>query len=414
MMMTKQKTILVAIGLILTPVTYAALYNIAGTDYYVNGLPSNLTVKEKAKLISTTIVKTDAAIAAGKYIPLTTIAAKAKIKELNVPDSPTVPTTTSPVVSPPQTQPNSLMPAVDVSTYMTPAEGWNSLRIKKTTELSPDSGGDFRMPCKISHMNNDDVLLYPNQQGAAHSHLYFGNTSVDYKTDPEALSTTGNSTCAGGTMNRSAYWVPNMINIETNAPVIPTGDILVYYKHGNIDGSKIKAPPKGLRMIAGNMKAKSAAESRHSGFKCHPGRNSKRTSWPQTPYITPPSGCEVGDDLTFFVGFPQCWDGKNLDSPNHQDHMAYPHEGSCPATHPVPIPEIGYNVHYILKEGDKIDKWRLSSDNYAFNGKNAGYSGHGDWVNGWNEELMNGIIKNCINGKKDAHAHLLCDGRTFY
>lgn len=46
-----------------------------------------------------------------------------------------------------------------------------------------------------------------------------------------------------------------------------------------------------------------------------------------------------------------CWDGKNLDSPNHQDHVAYPQAGpqqftgssvggDCPSTHPVKIPQI--------------------------------------------------------------------------
>jgi hypothetical protein len=48
-----------------------------------------------------------------------------------------------------------------------------------------------------------------------------------------------------------------------------------------------------------------------------------------------------------------CWDGKNLDSPNHQDHVAHPEAGAtsfavvggkCPASHPVKIPQVHYEV----------------------------------------------------------------------
>ena len=311
----------------------------------------------------------------------------------------------------------ALMPAVDISKNVVPAVGFNALRIEPTTEVAPNSGGDFRIGCAISHMSNDDPLVYPNQQGAAHHHTFFGNTSINYKSNLAMLSSTGNSTCFGGIMNRSAYWVPSIINTETNAPVVPSGNVLVYYKHGAIDGSLIQAPPKGLRMIAGNSKATTVAESVRAGFTCHPGPGSTRTQWPRTPNIRPSSECKAGDDLMFSISFPQCWDGKNLDSPNHKDHMTYPSEIDglvrCPNSHPVAIPEIGINVHFVITSTDNIDKWRLASDNYSTS-LPGGYSGHADWVNGWDEQFMAGIIKNCINGKKDAHAHLLCDGRKFY
>jgi hypothetical protein len=45
-------------------------------------------------------------------------------------------------------------------------------------------------------------------------------------------------------------------------------------------------------------------------------------------------------------GFPTCWDGVNLDSPDHREHVAYPASGTfesggaCPSTHPVRLPQI--------------------------------------------------------------------------
>lgn len=48
----------------------------------------------------------------------------------------------------------------------------------------------------------------------------------------------------------------------------------------------------------------------------------------------------------------RCWDGKNLDSANHIDHVAYPTQGpsnflstgDCPASHPVKIPQLMLEV----------------------------------------------------------------------
>lgn len=45
-----------------------------------------------------------------------------------------------------------------------------------------------------------------------------------------------------------------------------------------------------------------------------------------------------------------CWDGENLDSPDHATHVSYPAEGTfesngpCPDTHPVKLPQLMYEV----------------------------------------------------------------------
>jgi hypothetical protein len=53
------------------------------------------------------------------------------------------------------------------------------------------------------------------------------------------------------------------------------------------------------------------------------------------------------------VIFPSCWDGKNLDSPDHRAHMAFPPGmvgglagDKCPSTHPVRVPQVMYEVMY--------------------------------------------------------------------
>jgi len=48
--------------------------------------------------------------------------------------------------------------------------------------------------------------------------------------------------------------------------------------------------------------------------------------------------------------FPACWDGKNLDSPDHQSHMysttkgAFQEAGPCPDSHPVRVPQVAYET----------------------------------------------------------------------
>lgn len=63
----------------------------------------------------------------------------------------------------------------------------------------------------------------------------------------------------------------------------------------------------------------------------------------------PKGPCPGGIRAT--VIFPSCWDGKNLDSPDHKSHVTY-QPGSalagdkCPSTHPVRIPQVMYEVEY--------------------------------------------------------------------
>lgn len=323
-----------------------------------------------------------------------------------------VPTPTpSPIVQ------KGLMPAVDTRLVPAPQTGWADVRIRPSGEVAQVSDiGSFRVQCTVSHMNFDDPMVFKNIQNATHHHTYYGHINVKFDTDLMTLADSGNSTCHGGIMNRSAYWHPTMIDIRTNAPVTPDGNTaMFYYKtgYGGVAPRFVTAPPRGLRMLSGNPKAINASEAQNIRYACvNPatGHANVRTQNIQN--------CPVGQRLLMEVFFPQCWDGKNLDSPNHKDHMAQPvgsrTENGCPVSHPVPIPEITLNMNFTITSANQSANWRLSSDNYAFNGSNAGYSGHADWVNGWNEAIFTGIVRNCLNPSRDCKSHLLGDGRMFF
>lgn len=317
------------------------------------------------------------------------------------------------------------MPWVDVSKLMAPATGSSTFDVVATNEVAPNGDGAFRTFCAPSHMSFDDPIVFPGQVGRSHLHVFFGNTGTNANSTPGSIRTTGNSTCRGGIANRSAYWVPAMIDTQTGAPVMTDG-AGVYYKSGNYAPEKITPIPEGLRMIAGDP---SASEPRGQWadftyrWKCTGGPNNENDK-----YGSEIPNCDVGATAIMEIMFPQCWDGKNLDSPDHKSHMSYQTyqevqrsraEGGnynnivCPATHPVIIPAITFNVGYVIKVKDEPLHWRLASDAYSTS-KSGGYSAHGDWFNGWMPDVSNSFAQNCVRAKKDCHSHLLGDGRAIF
>ncbi len=263
--------------------------------------------------------------------------------------------------------------------------------------------GAFRVNCGVSHFSFDDPIVYPGQPGKAHLHMFFGNSGVNAASTATSIATTGGSTCSGGTLNRSAYWVPAMVD-GSGKVVMPTSQ-LFYYKTGynGIAPAKVQPPAAGLRMIAGTPKATSAVGQ--STWGCI----SSAAYIPATATIQEMAAkCGAGNTLNMAVTFPQCSNGQ-LDSPDHISHVADAVGGKCPATHPTPIPVISFNVRFLIPD-NLAAGWHLSSDMYDYTAKGGGLSAHADWFNGWDTTTLNTWIKNCDQASRDCHADLLGDG----
>ena len=323
-----------------------------------------------------------------------------------------------PVVQPPMTT----MPmmnaafAIDASALPKGSSGVGYDRLQPTSEVAPPSDiGAFRIPCAFSHMAFDDPIVFPGRPGASHLHTFFGNTGTNAMSTAESIRGSGNSTCLGGTINRTAYWVPTMIDTATGKPIVPDAAIF-YYKQGYVlsPSSIIHALPQGLRMVAGDPTNNKAGASA-VGFKCIGGPNDSNDQ-----YGSAIPNCDAGASVVSTVSFPQCWDGVNLDSPDHKSHVHYPVQDqnppflwSCPATHPVAIPQITFNIYYTVQTKDAAKAWRLASDTYD-RSLPGGYSSHGDWFNGWENAISDAWAAGCVQASRDCHAHLLGDGRMMY
>jgi hypothetical protein len=88
------------------------------------------------------------------------------------------------------------------------------------------------------------------------------------------------------------------------------------------------------------------------------------------------------------VTFPDCWDGHHLDSDDHRSHVAHSHGGRCPADHPVPIPQLIFEVHY-----------PVTGDPGGLELASGGVLGvHADFLNAWDEDALAREVHACLNG----------------
>ncbi|MGA5300405.1 DUF1996 domain-containing protein [Nucisporomicrobium flavum] len=270
---------------------------------------------------------------------------------------------------------------------------WNAqvARYKATKAQPAGNAGnlpEFRADCRYSHRKADDPIVFPGLPGASHMHSFVGNERVDAYTKAGDLMKFTATTCKP-VVDHSAYWVPTLYEAATKKPVETTG-FRVYYRSIRRNSDGIMPMPNGLRLIAGDAKKKQPTPRGAQGqFYCAfygPGdidgyARSDNGNWPI---------CGKPAKLHFMLQFPDCWDGKNLDSPNHKDHMAFGTDQGCPAGHPVRIPALTFDIAYGAT-GTKAGYY-LSSDPA---GRSAS-SMHGDAFVMWNVQAMNQRVRNCI------------------
>ena len=162
--------------------------------------------------------------------------------------------------------------------------------------------------CGFSHRNNDDAIALAGQPGASHNHTYIGNMAVDAATTAASL-VGGQSTC-GDVGDASAYWVPTLYaGRRALRPLVSVG----YYVRRT--SGPVQAFPAGLKMIAGDAKARRQQPLARVGWACG--------GFGATPRSATVPACPPDRSLHMRVTFPNCWNGRDLDSADHKRHLAY-------------------------------------------------------------------------------------------
>ena len=235
------------------------------------------------------------------------------------------------------------------------------------SSAAPDHVGAFRFVCNAGQLLKDDPIVYPGQPGKSHLHQFYGNTGANAHSTYKSLRESGQSTCVSP-LNRSSYWMPAMLDGKGN--VVRPDYVTIYYKRRPASDPKCTAGntmaegncvplPNGLKFVFGFDMVSGQAPTGALYYNCDgPGATQGR-------YLTIPDAiatCPAGSRIGALINAPSCWDGKNLDSPNHRDHVAYKSYGSwgyakCPETHPYVIPSFMMGAWYSITPRDDLKLW---------------------------------------------------------
>ena len=234
-------------------------------------------------------------------------------------------------------------------------------------------GVNFVENCRYSHQAADDPIVFPGQPGLSHQHTFVGNRTTNASSSFGSLRSSA-TTCMRSD-DTAAYWVPALYQGTTEVlPVAAT----VYYRRGTV--AEVSPFPNNMRMIAGDAKATSPQDMRVTFWSCGVASGVQRsTDVPTCPDTR-------GSFLRLHIRFPECWDGRRLDSADHKSHMAYATRAGCPSTHPVEVPQITQIYRYPARGGDGF---ALASGGV--------YSAHADFLNAWKPGALRKLVDDCLN-----------------
>jgi hypothetical protein len=246
----------------------------------------------------------------------------------------------------------------------------------QVAELGPQGRvPQFKVECAWSHAATDDPIVHPGRPGRSHLHDFFGNRQTDAHSTVARLLDA--DTSCQNKLDTAAYWAPGLL--RDSAPVEPTGSVAYYRPGPGVDPASLHPYPAGLMMVAGDPTTEGPQALAVAAWHC--GASPVLTAEPRDCPSTAPLGVRIA--------FPDCWDGEHLDSDDHRAHVARSVDGQCPSDHPVPLPQLIFEVHYPVR-GDPAGLELASGGVHGV---------HADFLNAWDQATLEREVRLCLNGE---------------
>jgi hypothetical protein len=290
----------------------------------------------------------------------------------------------------------------------------------------------LRFTNKFLTKGSVDPLVTPNKV-STHAHQVMGGSNFGLGSTGEDLM---KSTCTNALIKGdfSNYWFPKLYfhdDKKDNFEEVEVMYVNVYYFF-DATNDDIKAFPKGLGIFSGDAMTR-VAPAAGASLNLNPldgdvnpiswvcprdgGNTEANVPWPKgsdgTKFgmVTSDLGAGVGfpnqncdrlySPLRMDVHFPSCYNPEK-DLLDYKNNMAFPEvkngKSDCPKGW-IHVPHLFLEVYW---ETDKFaNRWTPGGDSQPFvlsNGDVTGYSSHADFMAGWDEDVLQGIIDNCNAG----------------
>ncbi|MFD9593635.1 DUF1996 domain-containing protein [Kitasatospora sp. NPDC059973] len=283
-----------------------------------------------------------------------------------------------------------------------PGRGYVDIRsvspnVVKPTRTGPATG-TLTSQCGRNgnrHLNPDNVIVAPGvSNGAHHMHDYVGNRATSAFSSNDRLAAAG-TTCSNG--DQSTYYWPVLRLLDgaqesdfqapgggkdrNRGTILQPAEVGITYSSPN--GNRVQPMKRFLRIITGDAKAlTNGPVNAHASWSC--------TGFEDRQLVDKYPVCPGGSRVVRTLKFPDCWDGRNVDSANHRSHTAFSNaSGGCPKNFRT-IAQLVERVTYEVPSGV-----RIAVDSFPEQLHNA-ITDHGDFINVMDQSLLDQMAS-CVN-----------------